>query len=111
MDYIYVWEYYGGGRHIDLAWSPIFEDLYSPKLDFMDTRASSVFSLFILDHRFSDAPTHIIIHNRLPLSVERCENLVIRKPPGKRGSACVEVMTTLHGSTPFLRRRTEGYVP
>ena len=75
MDYIYVWEYYGGGRHIDLAWSPIFEDLYSPMLDFMDTRASSVFSLFILDHRFSDAPTHIIIHNRLPLSVERCENL------------------------------------
>ncbi|RVW21004.1 hypothetical protein CK203_114761 [Vitis vinifera] len=28
-----------------------------------------------------------------------------------RGSACVEVMTTLHGSTPSLRRRAEGCVP
>ncbi|RVW40281.1 hypothetical protein CK203_082770 [Vitis vinifera] len=30
-----------------------------------------------------------------------------RKPPGMRGSACVEVMTTLHGSAPSLRRRAE----
>ena len=30
---------------------------------------------------------------------------------GCRGSACVEVMTTLHGSTPSLRRRVEGCVP
>ncbi|KAL6346813.1 hypothetical protein AAG906_002929 [Vitis piasezkii] len=30
------------------------------------------------------------------------------KPPGCRGSACVEVMTTLHGSAPSLRRRAEG---
>ena len=28
-----------------------------------------------------------------------------------RGSACVEVMTTLHGSTPSLQRRAEGCVP
>ncbi|RVW22406.1 hypothetical protein CK203_096075 [Vitis vinifera] len=35
----------------------------------------------------------------------------IRKPPGCRGSACVEVMTTLYGSTPSLRRRAEGCVP
>ncbi|RVW58843.1 hypothetical protein CK203_101785 [Vitis vinifera] len=28
-----------------------------------------------------------------------------------RGSACVEVMTTLHGSAPSLRRRAEGCVP
>ncbi|KAL6325739.1 hypothetical protein AAG906_026567 [Vitis piasezkii] len=34
-----------------------------------------------------------------------------RKPPGMRGSACVEVMTTLHGSAPSLRRRAEGCVP
>ncbi|RVW19964.1 hypothetical protein CK203_114508 [Vitis vinifera] len=27
-----------------------------------------------------------------------------------RGSACVEVMTTLHGSAPSLRRRAEGCV-
>ena len=25
-----VWEHFGGGRHIDADWSPIFEDLYSP---------------------------------------------------------------------------------
>ncbi|KAL6315422.1 hypothetical protein AAG906_000536 [Vitis piasezkii] len=28
-----------------------------------------------------------------------------------RGSACVEVMTTLHGSAPSLRRRAEGCIP
>ena len=28
-----------------------------------------------------------------------------------RGSACVEVMTTLHGSAPSLWRRVEGCVP
>ncbi|KAL6310880.1 hypothetical protein AAG906_018036 [Vitis piasezkii] len=27
------------------------------------------------------------------------------EPPGMQGSTCVEVMTTLHGSTPSLRRR------
>ncbi|RVW56471.1 hypothetical protein CK203_072516 [Vitis vinifera] len=32
-------------------------------------------------------------------------------PLGMRGSACVEVMTTLHGSTPSLWRRAEGCVP
>ena len=34
MGYIYVWEHSGGGRHIDVDWSPNFEDLYNPKLDF-----------------------------------------------------------------------------
>ena len=72
MGYIYVWEHCGGGQHIDATWSPIFEDLYSSELDFMDTCASSVFPLFILDHRFSDASTHITVHSRLPLSAERC---------------------------------------
>ncbi|RVW15701.1 hypothetical protein CK203_075322 [Vitis vinifera] len=32
-------------------------------------------------------------------------------PLGCRGSACVEVMTTLHGSAPSLWRRAEGCVP
>ena len=32
MGYIDVWEHYKGGQHIDADWSPIFEDLYSPKL-------------------------------------------------------------------------------
>ena len=36
----------------------------------------------------------------------------IRKTPlGQRGSACVEVMTTLHGNTLSLRRGVEGCVP
>ena len=33
MGYTYVWEHFGGGRHIDANWSPIFEELYSTKLD------------------------------------------------------------------------------
>nr|CAN66547.1 hypothetical protein VITISV_036484 [Vitis vinifera] len=35
----------------------------------------------------------------------------LRKPLGTRGSACVEVMTTLHGSTPSPWRCAEGCVP
>ncbi|KAL6312500.1 hypothetical protein AAG906_001798 [Vitis piasezkii] len=58
--YIDVWEHFGGGRHVDADWSPIFEDLYSPELG-------------------------------NPL---RC-----------RGSACVEVMTTLHGNACLSGRR------
>ena len=34
MGYIYVWERSGGVRHIDADWSPNFEDVYNPKLDF-----------------------------------------------------------------------------
>ena len=34
----------------------------------------------------------------------------LANPLGKRGSACVEVMTTLHGSTPSHWRSAEGYV-
>lgn len=34
MDYMYVWEHSRGARHINVAWSLIFEDLYSLKLDF-----------------------------------------------------------------------------
>ena len=34
MSYIYVYEHFGGGRHIDVDWSPIFEDLYSSGLNF-----------------------------------------------------------------------------
>ncbi|RVX11289.1 Gypsy retrotransposon integrase-like protein 1 [Vitis vinifera] len=35
----------------------------------------------------------------------------LRNPLGTRGSACVEVMTTLHGSTPSPWRHVEGCVP
>ncbi|RVX00125.1 hypothetical protein CK203_026581 [Vitis vinifera] len=38
-------------------------------------------------------------------------SMLIGEPPGMRGSACVEVMTTLHGSASSLRRRAEGCVP
>ena len=34
MSYIYVWEHSRGGRHIDVDWSLLFEDLYSLELDF-----------------------------------------------------------------------------
>ena len=34
INYIHVWELPRGGRHIDANWSLIFEDSYSPKLDF-----------------------------------------------------------------------------
>ena len=34
MGYIYVLGHFGGALHIDVDWSPIFEDLYSPELDF-----------------------------------------------------------------------------
>ena len=39
------------------------------------------------------------------------ESSPLGNPLGKRGSACVEVMTTLHGSTPSPWRRAKGYVP
>ena len=48
MGYIYVWEHFGGGRHIDADWSPTFEDLYNPKLDFMDICVISVFFFLLL---------------------------------------------------------------
>ena len=81
MGYIYVQEHYGGGRHIEAAWSLISEGLYSQELDFMNTRASNVFSLCLLDHKFSDPPTRITMHSRLPLSVERCESLFHQETP------------------------------
>ena len=43
LGYIYVWEHSGEGRHIDADWSPIFEDLYSLELGFMDIYVTSVF--------------------------------------------------------------------
>ena len=47
MGYIDVWEHSGGGRHIDVDWCSIFEDLYSPELGFMDICVISV-SRFLL---------------------------------------------------------------
>ena len=38
-----VWEHSGRGRHIDVDWSPIFEDLNSLELGFMDICVTNVF--------------------------------------------------------------------
>ena len=47
MGYIYVWEHSRGGRHIDVDWRPIFEDLYSIELGFMDICATNMFPLLL----------------------------------------------------------------
>ena len=54
---------------------------------------------------------HIHYTLSLFLSAESRESLHHRPPLGCRGSACVELMTTLHGSAPSLRRRVGGCVP
>ena len=54
---------------------------------------------------------HIHYTLSLFLSAESRESLLHRPPLGCRGSACMEVMTTLHGSAPSLRRRVGGCVP
>ena len=59
----------------------------------------------------SDAPTSFIVHSSCLLSIESLRGFAIGNPPGCRGSACVEVITTLHGSAPPLRRRVEGCIP
>ena len=48
MGYIDVWEHSGGDQHIDVNWSSIIEDLYSPELGFMDIYATSMFPLSFL---------------------------------------------------------------
>ena len=45
--YINVWEHSEGGGHIDAGWSPIFEDLYSLELGFMDICVTSVFPFLL----------------------------------------------------------------
>ena len=47
MGYIYVQEHFGGGQHTNANCSPIFEDLYSPQLDFMDICVTSVFRFLL----------------------------------------------------------------
>ena len=58
MGYIYVWEHSGGDRHIDVDWSPNFEDLYSLELGFMDICAINMFPFFLFFHRIFGC-THI----------------------------------------------------
>ena len=78
----------------------------------MDIRVTSVFSLLCFSFiGFSDAPTPFTVHSSRPLSIESLRGFTIGNPLGCRGSACVEVMTTLHGSALSLRRRAEGCVP
>ena len=61
--YTNVWEYSGGERHVDVDWSPIIEDLYSPELDFMDSRATSVFSFCFSFLGLSGTPTPLTVHS------------------------------------------------
>ena len=75
LGYIYVWEHFGGGRHMDVDWSPIFANLYSPKARFQDICVTSMFSLCFSFIGSSDAPTSFTMHLRLQLSIERCESL------------------------------------
>ncbi|RVX08164.1 hypothetical protein CK203_017700 [Vitis vinifera] len=82
--YTDVREHSGGDRHTDVGRSPIIEDLYSPELGFMD-----------------------IVR---PVCFIFCFSF-LGSPLGCRGSACVDVMSTLHGSAPSLLRRAEGCVP
>ncbi|RVW89495.1 hypothetical protein CK203_043594 [Vitis vinifera] len=70
----------------------------------------SLFALIVIAW-FSDAPTPLTTYSSRPLSVESFKSFTIGNPLGYRGSACVEVMTILHGSIPSIRRRVEGCVP
>ncbi|KAL6328431.1 hypothetical protein AAG906_038306 [Vitis piasezkii] len=85
--------------HTDVGTSPIFED-HMPELGFMDICVASVFHFQFSFLGLSDAPTPFTVHS----------SFTIGNPLGCRGSACVEVMTTLHGSASSLRRRAEGCV-
>ena len=65
---------------MDADWSPNFEDLYSPELDF---RIFVWLVCFIFSFiGFSDAPTPLTVHFSRPLSVESFERFHHRKPPG-----------------------------
>ena len=54
---------------------------------------------------------HIHYTLSLFLSAESRESLHHRPPPRMSRKCSVEVMTTLHGSAPSLRRRVGGCVP
>ena len=62
MGYIYVWEHFGGGGHTDADWSPIFEDLYSPELGFMDICVTNVFFFYFNFIDLVDEPTPFTMH-------------------------------------------------
>ncbi|RVX12071.1 hypothetical protein CK203_010435 [Vitis vinifera] len=61
--------------------------------------------------RHIDADWSPIIEDLYSPELRFMDICATRNPLGCRGSACVEVMTTLHGSAPSLRRRAEGCVP
>ena len=68
MGYIDVWEHSGGNRHTDADWSPIFEDLYSLELGFMDICVTKVF-LFLFQLHIIFGCTHTT-HYALQLTIE-----------------------------------------
>ena len=66
MGYMYVYEHYGGGQHIDTNWSPIFEDLYKTKLDFRILAWLMCFLCCFSFISFSDTPIPFTMHFRSP---------------------------------------------
>lgn len=99
MGYANVWEHYGEGWHTDVDWSSVIKDLYSLELDSWIFIRPLCFLFCFSFIGLSNAPISFTIHFRWPLSVESCESLYHRKLLGIWGSACVEMMTTLHRST------------
>ncbi|KAL6314910.1 hypothetical protein AAG906_029129 [Vitis piasezkii] len=61
--------------------------------------------------RHINADWSLIIEGLYSSELDFMDICATRNPLGCRGSACVEVMTTLHGSAPSLRRCAEGCVP
>ena len=80
MSYIYVWEHFGSGRHIDANWSPIFEDLFNLELDFRIFVWLVCFLFSFIGS--SDAPTPFTMHFSRLLSAESCESFHYKKPLG-----------------------------
>ena len=80
MTYIYVWEHFEGGQHIDVDWSPTFEDLCNLELDFRIFMWPMCFLFSFIG--FSDAPIPLTVHFSLLLSAESYESFHYRKPHG-----------------------------
>ena len=75
MGYIYVWEHFGAGQHIDVNWSPSFEDLYNSELGFRTFVWSMCFLFSFIG--FLDALIPLIVYLRSSMSNQSYE---IRQP-------------------------------
>ena len=64
-----------------------------------------------MSFRFFECTHTFTVHLVYSWVLKVMRAFIICCPLGCRGSACVELMTTLHGSSPFLQRRIEDCVP